>query len=104
MIDSVRDHEYILIDAAYDSSHIYDYVFENTHSIPAIDTNKRKGIVENNPAFNRKNGINIRKSEKSRYRLRWEIERNFLYSGRDTALLEYLSITVIGIMMLLLVK
>ena len=77
MIDSVRDHEYILMDAAYDSSHIYDYVFENTHALPVIDTNKRRGIVPDNLSFNRKQGIIIRKSEKSRYRFRWEIERTF---------------------------
>jgi hypothetical protein len=41
MIDSVRGHEYILMDALYDSSHINDYVFENTHAIIVIDTNKR---------------------------------------------------------------
>ena len=70
MIDSLRDHEYILRDTAYDSSHIYDYVFENTHALPVTDTNKRRGIVENNLTFNRKQGIIIRKSEKSRYGLR----------------------------------
>ena len=70
MIDSLRDHEYILRDTAYDSSHIYDYVFENTHALPVTDTNKRRGIVENNLTFNRKQGISIRKSEKSRYGLR----------------------------------
>ncbi|WP_287961274.1 transposase, partial [Acidiplasma sp.] len=36
MIDSVRNYNYILMDAAYDSSDIYDYIFENTHSIPVI--------------------------------------------------------------------
>ena len=77
MIDSVRYHEYILMDAAYDSSEIYDYVMENTHALPVIDTNKRRGIVPNNLAFNRKQGIIIREREKSRYRLRWEIERTF---------------------------
>ena len=65
------------MDASYDSSYIYDYVFENTHALPVIDTNKRRGIVENNLTFNRKQGIIIRKSEKSRYRFRWEIERTF---------------------------
>ena len=61
----------------YDSSHIYDYVFENTHALPVIYTNKRRGIVENNFTFNRKQDIIIRRSEKTRYRLRWEIERTF---------------------------
>ena len=53
MTDSVRDHEYILMDAAYDSSHIYDYGFKNKHALPVLDTNKRRGIVENNLTFNR---------------------------------------------------
>ena len=45
-IDSVRDqdHEYILMDAAYDSSEIYDYVMENTHAPPVIDTNKEEAL------------------------------------------------------------
>ncbi len=77
MIDSVRGHEYILMDAAYDSAGIYDYIMDNTHAIPIIDTNRRRGIVPDNLGFNRKQGIIIRKEEKSRYRLRWEIERTF---------------------------
>ena len=40
MIDSVRDFRYILIDAAYDYSDIYDYIFENTHAMPVIDINE----------------------------------------------------------------
>jgi hypothetical protein len=43
MIDSVRDYNYILMDAAYDSSDVYDYVFENTNAVPVIDTNRRMG-------------------------------------------------------------
>ncbi|WP_298277054.1 hypothetical protein [Ferroplasma sp.] len=43
MVDSVRDFSYILADSAYDASDIYDYIFENTHAIPVIDTNKRRG-------------------------------------------------------------
>ena len=77
MIDSVRDFRYILMDAAYDSSDIYDYIFENTHSIAVIDTNRRRGIVENKLTYNRKLGIALRKIESSRYKLRWEIERTF---------------------------
>ena len=64
MIDSVRDYNYILMDAAYDSSDIYDYILENSHSVPVIDTNRRRGIE-------------LRKRESSRYKLRWEIERTF---------------------------
>ena len=77
MIDSVRNCNYILMDAAYDSSDIYDYIFENTHSLPIIDTNRRRGIVENKLTYNRKLGIGLRKKESSRYKLRWEIERTF---------------------------
>ena len=75
IIDAVRDHEYILMDAAYDSSDIYYYVMENTHAIPFIDTNRRRGIVDESLAFNRKEGIITRERERSRYGLRWEIER-----------------------------
>ena len=77
MIDSVRDYNYILMDAAYDSSDIYDYIFENTHAVPVIDTNRRRGIVEDKLTYKRKLGIAIRKKESSRYKLRWEIERTF---------------------------
>ena len=76
-IDSVREYNYILMDAAYDSSDVYDYIFENTHSLPVIDTNRRRGIVEERLAVNRKIGIELRKRESSRYKLRWEIEGTF---------------------------
>ena len=77
MSDSVMDYNYILMAPAYDSSDIYDYIFEDTHSVPVIDTNKRKGIVKDKLTYNRKLGISIRKRESSRYKLRWEIERTF---------------------------
>ena len=77
MIDSVRDYNYILMDAVYDSSDIYDYIFENTHAVPVIDTNRRRGIVEERLTYNRKLGISIMKWESSRYKIRWEIERRF---------------------------
>ena len=77
MIDSIRNYNYILMDAAYDSSDIYDYIFENAHAIPVIDTNRRRGIVEDRLSYNRKLGIELRKKESSRYKLRWEIERTF---------------------------
>ncbi len=77
MTDSVRNYKYIKIDSTYDSSKIYDYIFNNTHSIPLIDTNKRRGIINNNLSYNRKLGILIRKIEKARYVLNWEIERTF---------------------------
>ena len=65
------------MDTAYDSSDIYDYIFENTHAMPVIDTNRRRGIVENKLSYNRKLGIVLGKKESSRYKLRWEIERTF---------------------------
>ena len=66
-----------MIDAVYDSAGIYDYIMDNTHAIPVIDTNRRRGIVPDNLTFSRKQGIIIREREKARYRLRWEIERTF---------------------------
>ena len=77
MIDSIRNYNYILMDAAYDSSDIHDYIFEDTHAIPVIDTNRRRGIVENKLTYNRKLGIELRRKESSRYKMRWEIERTF---------------------------
>lgn len=41
MVNSIRNFSYILADSAYDASDIYDFVFENTHPLPIIDTNKR---------------------------------------------------------------
>ncbi|WP_081141890.1 transposase [Ferroplasma acidiphilum] len=77
IVDSVRDFSYVLADSAYDASDIYDYVFENTHALPVIDTNKRRGIVDNRLPLNRKIGIKLRKEYASMYPLRWEIERTF---------------------------
>ena len=65
------------MDATYDSSDPYDYIFDNIHAIPVIDTNRRRGIVENKLSYNRKLGIVLGKKESSRYKLRWEIERTF---------------------------
>ena len=61
MIDSVRNYNYILMDAEYDSSDIYDYIYENTHAMPVIDTNRRRGIVQDRLTYNRKLGIALRK-------------------------------------------
>ena len=61
MVDSVRDFSYILADSAYDASDIYNYVFENTHALPVIDTNKRRGIVNDRLPVNRKIGIDLSK-------------------------------------------
>ena len=77
MVDSVRDFSYILADSAYDASDIYDYIFENTHALPVIDTNKRRGIVNDKLPVNRKIGSDLRKEYASMYPLRWEIERTF---------------------------
>ena len=71
MVDSVRNFSYILADSAYDTSDIYDYVFENTHSIPIIDTNKRRDIVPYRLSVNRKIGIDLRRECASLYSLRW---------------------------------
>ena len=76
-VDSVRNYSYILADSAYDTSEIYDYVFENTHAIPVIDTNKRRGIIRERLSMNRKIGIELRREYSSLYSLRWEIERTF---------------------------
>ncbi|MFG1556081.1 MAG: transposase [Thermoplasmataceae archaeon] len=77
MVDSVRNFSYILEDSAYDKSDIYDYMFENTHSLPIIDTNRRRGIVPERLSMNRKIGIDLRREYSSLYSLRWEIERTF---------------------------
>ena len=77
MIDSVRNYRYILADSAYDTSEIYDYIFENAHSLPVIDTNKRRGIIDERLTVNRKIGIELRNEYSSMYSMRWEIERTF---------------------------
>ena len=75
MVDSVRNFSYILADSAYDISDIYDYVFENTHLLPVIDINRRRGIVPERLSVNRKIGIDLRKEHFRLYTLGWEIER-----------------------------
>ena len=77
MVDSVRNFSYILADSAYDTSDTYDYAFENTHALPVIDTNRRRGIVPERLSMNRKIGIDLRKEYSALYSLRWEIERTF---------------------------
>ena len=77
MIDSVRNYGHILADSAYDTSEIYDYIFENAHSLPVIDTNKRRGIINDRLTVNRKVGIELRNEYSSMYSMRWEIERTF---------------------------
>ena len=63
IIDSIRNYNYILMDTAYDSSDIYDYIFENTHAIPVIDKNRRMGIVEDRVKFDRKLSIVLRENK-----------------------------------------
>ena len=64
-----------MMDAAYDSSDIYEYILENTRCSPVIDTNRRRGIVDSMLSHSRRDGIKIRREEASRYSLRWEIEK-----------------------------
>ena len=52
-------------------------MFENTHSLPIIDTNRRRGIVTDRLTVNRRIGIDLRREYSSLYSLRWEIERTF---------------------------
>ena len=77
LVGSVRNFSYILADSVYDTSGIYDYVYENTHSIPVIDTNKRIGIVPERLSVDRRIGFGLRKEYAFMYCLRWVIERTF---------------------------
>ena len=70
LIDSLRDYDYVVMDAAYDSSDIYEYIFENSKCSPVIDTNRRRGIVDSKLSHSRR-------EEASRYSLIWEKERTF---------------------------
>ena len=73
----IRYFKYILIDSAYDTPEMYDYVFENTNATPGVDTNTRRGIVTDRLSVNREIYIDVRKEHGSIYSLRWEIERTF---------------------------
>lgn len=75
MVDSVGNFSHILADSAYDTTDTYDYVFENTHAVPVIDTNRRRGIVPDRLSVNRRIGIDLRMEYASLYSLRWEIEK-----------------------------
>ena len=77
MVDSTRTYSYVLADSAYDTSEIYDYIFENAHSLPMIDTNRRRRIRNDRLTVNRRIGIELRKEYSSMYSMRWEIERTF---------------------------
>lgn len=91
------------MDAAYDLSSIHDYVLGNTHAIPVIDTNRRRGIIPDNLTFNRKRLIITKEGGKSRYELRWGIEGTFPLLGRYCIQNIY-GMCAAGTMMLLLVK
>ncbi len=60
MIDSIRNSSYILVYSAYDTSKIYGYIFENAHSLPVIDTNKRRDIVNDRLTVNRRIELELR--------------------------------------------
>jgi SRSO17 transposase len=77
MMDSIRNYSYILADSAYDTSEIYDCIFENAHSLHVIDTNRRMGIIKDRLTVNRKIDIELKKEYSSMYSMRWEIERTF---------------------------
>ena len=61
LIDSLRDYDYVMADAAYDSSDIYEYILENTGCSPVIDTNRRRGIVDSKLSHSRREGMKIRR-------------------------------------------
>jgi len=66
-----------MMDATYDSSEIYEYIFENSKCSPVIDTNKRRGIIDSKLSHSRREGMKIGREEASKYSLRCEIERTF---------------------------
>ena len=84
LIDSVRDYSYVMMDAAYDSSDIYEYVYENTQCTPLIDTNKRRGIVDSRLSHARREVIKLRIEEASRYPLRWGDRENVCNTRRHS--------------------
>ena len=92
LIDSVIKYNYVLMDATYDSSDIYDYIFEDTHAMPFIETNRKREIIENELTYNYKPGIALRKKGSSRYKLRCDMERTF------SILIEILKWNISGIL------
>jgi hypothetical protein len=74
MIDSVKDYSHVIMDAAYDSSDIYEYTFDNTQCSQIIDTNRWRRIAYSRLSHSRMEGIRNRREEASRYSFRWEIE------------------------------
>ena len=54
--ETARYYRYVLADLGYGISEIYDYIFENAHSLLVIDTNKRRRIINERLTMNRKIG------------------------------------------------
>ena len=77
MVNSVRSYVYILADSSYDTSEIYDYIFENTHSTSVIDTNRKRIIETERLPMNIRVNIDIKRKYTSLYSLRLEIEGAF---------------------------
>ena len=70
------DSSYIHADSTYDELEIYYYMFENTHALPIITINKRRGIVNGGLRVNRKTGSDLRREYASLNPLIREIEHN----------------------------
>lgn len=57
-------------DSTYGPSEVYDYISENTYSMPIIEINKRSVIRSDRLTVNRMVGIEQRKEYLSMYSLR----------------------------------
>lgn len=77
LVDAIMNFSFILRDYAYDNSEPQNYIFESTHNLPVIDTNKRRGIVPERLSVSRRIGIDLRKEYSALYSLRWEIGLTF---------------------------
>ena len=75
MTDTTRNFTHILVNYAYDTSALYYYALENTHSLSVIDTKRKRGIVPDKQPLNRKTGIDLRNEYSAFYFLRLEIEQ-----------------------------
>ena len=72
-VDSVVNLAYILADSGYDTSEIFDYTFENSHSIPVIDIKGGRGIVPQRRSVNRRIGTDLKKEYSSLDSFRFDI-------------------------------
>lgn len=77
MFHSIRNFSYILGGSAYDTMDTFAYLFENTHFIPVIDTNRGRGIVPQRLSVNHRVGIDLRREYASLYYMRWGIKGTF---------------------------